>query len=119
MSHSLEAGVPARNVPLVVDPSRGYRAPHLELGQGTYYLLTGVWPLVHSRSFQAVTGPKGDLWLAKTVGSLLGVMGAVLTYAGARSRRPSEMALLAMGTAGALAAVDVVYVAKRRISRVY
>jgi hypothetical protein len=32
--------------------------------QGTYFLLTGVWPLLHMRSFLTVTGPKTDLWLA-------------------------------------------------------
>jgi hypothetical protein len=114
-----DAGVPSRNVPVVVDPSRGYRAPSLELAQGMYYLATGVWPLISPSSFQAVTGPKADLWLTKTVGALAGVVGGVLTYAGLRGRRPSELALLAMGTAGAFAAIDITYVAKRRIAPVY
>jgi hypothetical protein len=46
-------------------------------------------------------------------------MGAVLFYAGLRGRRPSEVALLAMGAAGAFVAVDVVYTSKGQISRVY
>jgi hypothetical protein len=29
--------------------------------QGAYFLVTGVWPLVHMPSFLAVTGPKTDL----------------------------------------------------------
>lgn len=29
--------------------------------QGTFYLATGIWPLVHIESFVAVTGPKTDL----------------------------------------------------------
>jgi hypothetical protein len=32
------------------------------LVQGVYFLLTGVWPIVHLPSFLAVTGPKTDLW---------------------------------------------------------
>jgi hypothetical protein len=119
MSHAFEAGVPASDIPLVVDPSRGYRAPHLELAQGVYYLAAGIWPLVSPASFQAVTGPKRELWLTKTVGALAAVMGGVLTYAGLRHRRPSEVALLAIGAAGAFAAIDIIYVSKRRIPRVY
>jgi hypothetical protein len=33
----------------------------LPLAHGGFYLLTGVWPLVHMPSFLAVTGPKTDL----------------------------------------------------------
>lgn len=54
----------------------------LATGQGLYFLVTGIWPLVHIKSFQWVTGPKVDLWLVKTVGVLIAVMGAVLTLAG-------------------------------------
>ena len=108
-----------QHVPLVVDPSRGYRAPNLELAQGAYYLATGIWPLLSPGTFQAVTGPKRELWLTKTVGALAAVTGGVLSYAGVRGRRPSEVAMLAVGMAGAFAAVDIVYVAKRRISPVY
>jgi hypothetical protein len=104
---------------LIVDPSRGSRAPNLEFAQGVYYLLTGAWPLVSPGTFQMVTGPKHEMWLTKTVGALAGVMGAVLTYAGIRRRRPSELVLLGMGAAGAFAAIDIVYASKRRISRIY
>jgi hypothetical protein len=114
-----DAGVRDGNIPLIVDPSRGYRAANLELAQGAYYLATGVWPLVSPATFQALTGPKRELWLVKTVGALAAVIGGVLTYAGARRRRPSEVALLAMGSAAAFAAIDIVYVAKRRILPVY
>jgi hypothetical protein len=107
------------DLPLVVDPSRGRRAPNLELSQGIYYLATGLWPLVSPTTFQMVTGPKRELWLVKTVGALAAVIGGVLAYAGMRRRRPSELALLAMGAAGAFAAIDIVYVARRRISPVY
>lgn len=32
---------------------------------GGYFLLTGIWPLVHRRSFERVTGPKSDYWLVQ------------------------------------------------------
>jgi hypothetical protein len=90
------------------------------LVQGTYYLTTGVWPLVSMRSFEAVTGPKTDRWLVKTVGGLVGVVGAALLAATARHRAPGpELAGVAAGMAATLAVVDVVYVSKRRISPVY
>ena len=41
-------------------------AARLAIGQGAYYALTALWALVHVRSFQAITGPKTDLWLVKT-----------------------------------------------------
>jgi hypothetical protein len=114
-----DAGVQSGSIPLVVDPSRGYRAAHLETVQGLYLLTTGLWPLVSPLSFQAVTGPKREMWLTNMVGSLAAVMGGVLLYAGSRRRRPSEVILMAMGTAAAFMAVDLVYVAKRRIAPVY
>src|SRR6185295_11151143 len=88
-------------------------------GQGVYYLATAVWSLVSIDTFQAVTGPKTDTWLVKTVGVLVGVIGAVMLRAGFRRRPPSEAGWLAGGSALGLAVIDVVYVAKGRISRIY
>jgi hypothetical protein len=101
---------------------RGGFAKWLErlwLAQAIYYLVSGIWPLVGIRSFQAVTGPKADLWLVKTVGALITVVGAGLALAGVRRRVTPEVALIAGGSGVALATVDVVYVARRRISPVY
>ncbi len=95
------------------------------LVQGAYYFLTGIWPLLHIRSFEAVTGPKVDRWLVKTVGLLVGVVGGMLLRSARRNdlrrvaRKTPEIPIVAIGMAGALAAVDVVYVAKRRIAPVY
>jgi hypothetical protein len=43
--------------------------------QGGDYLATGLWPLIHMKSFVAVTGPKRDLWLVRTVGILVSCIG--------------------------------------------
>jgi hypothetical protein len=107
----------------------------LLLAQGIYFLITGVWPLLHLRSFEAVSGPKTDKWLVKTVGILVGVIGALLCLVARREwmatqqSEPAvqqqrlladpELLLLGMGSAAGLAAVDVIYVAKKRISPVY
>lgn len=87
--------------------------------QGAFYVATGVWPLVDITSFQLVTGPKTDLWLVKTVGVLISVIGIVL-LAGARTRRISdEIVMLGVGSALGLAAIDLSYALSGRISAVY
>ncbi len=93
--------------------------PIVPLIQGTYFLATGLWPLVDMRSFQAVTGPKVDRWLVKTVGVLVSVLGMTLVSAAMRQEPPNEAPLLGIGSAAGLAAVDIVYVSKRRISPIY
>jgi hypothetical protein len=90
----------------------------LALGQGLYYVATGVWPLVSMPTFEAVTGPKVDHWLVKTVGVLVTAIGVVLALAGWRRRVEPEPALLAAGSAAGLAAIDTVYATKGRISKI-
>lgn len=91
----------------------------LALAQGIFYLVTGVWPIVSIRSFELVTGPKADRWLVKTAGVLIAVIGAALTLAGRRRSVTPELRLLAVGSALGLTGIDVVYVARGRISKVY
>jgi hypothetical protein len=87
--------------------------------QGVVYVVTGVWPLLHMASFEAVTGPKTDHWLVHTVGLLLAVIGAVLLVAAARPAVDRLIVALAIGAALSLAAIDIVYVLNGTISRVY
>jgi hypothetical protein len=90
------------------------RAPVL---QGVYFLLTGIWPLISMRTFEAVTGPKVDRWLVKTVGVLIAVIGASLL---ADARRPARgTRVLGIGSAAALGGVDTVYSLRGRISKIY
>jgi hypothetical protein len=87
--------------------------------QGTYYLGSGVWPLIDMDSFEAVTGPKTDKWLVRTVGMLIAVAGGVMVSAAARRTVNAETATLAIGSAVGLAAIDVFYAARGRISNIY
>lgn len=89
------------------------------LGQGAFYVLTGLWALVDIESFEAVTGPKTDDWLVKTVGVLVTVIGAVLLLAARRRRISPEIALLAAGSALGLASIDVIYVLSGVIAPIY
>jgi hypothetical protein len=87
--------------------------------QGLYYLLTGLWPIIHLASFEAVTGPKTDDWLVRMVGLLASVIGATLLFAARRGNRGIEILVLAVGSALAFATVDIVYALRGRISAIY
>lgn len=89
------------------------------LGQGLFYLVTGIWPLFSRRTFEKVTGPKVDFWLVQTAGVLISVIGSVLISAGLRRKVIPEIAALGIGSAVGLTGVDIVFTAKNRISPVY
>jgi len=89
------------------------------LVQGVYFVLTGLWPVLHLSSFLAVTGPKTDTWLVQTVGLLVFVIGAALCVAAYRRQKSAEIAVLAIGSAAELAGVNVYFVLNRSISAVY
>ena len=89
------------------------------LVQGIYFFITGIWPIISMKTFLLVTGPKTDLWLVKTVGLILALMGAVLLYAQGTGTINPPVILLAIGAALSLALVEFIYVAKRVISPIY
>jgi hypothetical protein len=95
------------------------RREHAAAGQAAYYLATGPLSYVSRRAFEAVTGPKTEWWLVNTVGALVCVIGGTLASAAARRRVTPEIVMLGAGSAVALAAIDVTYVSRRRISPVY
>lgn len=79
----------------------------LHNAHGAYYLFAGAWPLVHMDSFEAVTGPKPDEFLVRTVGLILLMTGTILL---SQRRAPWERSAVfaAMGTALILGCVAVV-----------
>lgn len=87
--------------------------------QGVYYLITGIWAVVGVESFQKITGPKYDVWLVKTVGAIVTVIGGVLLSAGLRRERAPEIPVLAVGSALSLGGVSTWYSLRGRISKVY
>jgi hypothetical protein len=74
--------------------------------QGWYFLVTGVWPLVDRRSFEAITGPKVDFWLARTVGVLVAAIGSTLLLAAKRRAVSRELEWAAVSSSAGLAAFD-------------
>lgn len=87
--------------------------------QALYFGVTGVWPLLHMRSFLAVTGPKTDLWLVRVVGGLITVVAFVLADSAWRSDHNRATALVGLGAAVVLLAADVLGVGSGAISPVY
>jgi hypothetical protein len=91
-------------------------ATRLATAQAGYYLATGGLPLVSMRAFEAISGPKRDDWLVKTVGLLAVGFSAVLARDAARDRPDAVV-----GLAGALpfAAASLWYGGTGQISRIY
>jgi hypothetical protein len=90
----------------------------LPLTHGVFFLVGGLWPVVHLDSFERVTGHKVDGWLVKTMGGVLAVIGASL-IAGASQPPSRSERILGAGSALALALADLVYSSSGRISRIY
>src|SRR5215217_4805539 len=87
--------------------------------QGVYFLVTGIWPLLSRRSFERVTAPKADFWLAQTVGVLVAAIGTVILVAERRERITPEVKFLALASAGGLGLIEAVFATQGRISKVY
>jgi hypothetical protein len=94
-------------------------ATTLAITQGAYFVATGIWLLLHTQSFEAVTGPKSGDWLIKTVGMLVTANGAILIGAAPRRDVHLEAALLGAGSAAGLAGIDIEYGLQGRIRCVY
>lgn len=66
-----------------------------------------------------MTGPKTDDWLVHTVGLLAAAIGVALLTGGRRRVVSLETRLLAGAAAAAFGVIDVVYVLRGTIARIY
>ena len=87
--------------------------------QGAYYVLSGLWAVADRRGFETVTGRKTDYWLVRTVGLLAATIGVTLLAGTRRDPPSSETTMLGLTAGASFVAVDLVYVAQGRISRIY
>jgi hypothetical protein len=96
--------------------------------QGVYYFLTGVWPIVHVRSFKFVTGEKtdnlptgleADHWLLMTVSVLIVSVSVTILLAAYRNTQELEIGVLAIAAAAGLTAIDVIYTLRGVIAPIY
>ena len=113
------------------EPGRNFAATLFQVllwAQGVYYLATGIWPLLSIKTFQMVTGPKtdhmvtgrdADHWLVMTVGVLVTAIALALLAGALRKQRPTELIVLAIGSAVGLTAIDLIYVARGVIAPIY
>ncbi|MFC5270014.1 hypothetical protein [Adhaeribacter terreus] len=84
-----------------------------------FYFITGLWPLIDIVSFMAVTGPKTDIWLVKTVGMLITACSIGMLAASFRKKPQPDVILIVIGFAAFLSFVDIYYVLKDVIWPVY
>lgn len=91
----------------------------LSIIHGLYFLLGGIWPVVHMGSFLAITGPKVDLFLVRTVGLLLFFIGAGLLGAAAKKEITFPMILVVVGSSLSIMFIDVIYVWANVIPPIY
>ncbi|OBF40643.1 hypothetical protein A5724_07665 [Mycobacterium sp. ACS1612] len=87
--------------------------------QGVFNIVGGLWPLVHMRSFESVLGPKTDRWLVYTVAGLMVSIGGSQLSAASQETTARHARFVGAGAASTFAAIDVIYVMRRRISRMY
>ena len=87
--------------------------------QTIYYMVTAVWPLVHIDSFIAVTGPKTDIWLVKTVAVLLMAISGCFIAQLVTKINPWPTAVLAIGCCMGLIFIDCYYALHGTISKIY
>lgn len=91
----------------------------LAVVQGGYYVLTGLWPVLSMRTFMAVTGPKTDTWLVRMVGLLAASIGIPLLLAVWLGGVDRGLVLVALLSAVAFLVIDVYYVWRRVIGKIY
>jgi hypothetical protein len=87
--------------------------------QSVYYLITALWGLLHIESFMAVTGPKTDVWLVKTVSVLILPVVVCLVAGHLLHVHPLLVILVAATAAAGFAAIDFYYTAGKVIRWVY
>lgn len=86
---------------------------------GLFNIVGGLWPLLSMRTFEAVTGPKADRWLVRTVAGLMVANGLAQWRAEPSPEGLAGARRIGLGTAATLAAADLAYAIPGRISRVY
>jgi hypothetical protein len=79
------------------------------LAQGTYYVLTGIWPLAHFSSFSRAVALAVNPFQAQAFGAVLIVIGAHLLEAARRESPDASATLLGLAVAGAVSVVNMIW----------
>lgn len=87
--------------------------------QSAYYLLAGLWPLVHTLSFMEVTGNSTDVLLIRTVGILL-ICAAITFFIDLYfQENSSAVVFLSTSCAIGLLFIDIYHSLTAKISIIY
>ena len=89
------------------------------LAQGIYYLLRGLWSLLHLGAVETLTETRHDLWLSQEVGALVLVIGAALCLAAYRRAGSPEIMVIALGSALGMGIIETIFILHSRISALY
>ncbi len=87
--------------------------------QAAYFAGTGLWPILHMPSFEAVTGRKRDRWLVRVIGALALADAVALAIGAAREEPEIETRVLAIASAAAFGIIETIYAGRGSISPVY
>lgn len=87
--------------------------------QTLYYVITGFWPVLHLASFLSVTGDKTDLWLVRSFGLIVAVIGLAIGYCTLRPSFLPAARFLGMLSASALVIIDVTIWTTAGVGAVY
>ncbi|MEY9213685.1 hypothetical protein NI17_023470 [Thermobifida halotolerans] len=86
---------------------------------GVFNIVSGLWPLLSTRSFEAVFGRKQDRWLQYSVAGLLLAVGCAQTRTGRDPASLRTARTVGVGTALTLLSIDLRYAPQGRIPRTY
>jgi peptidoglycan/LPS O-acetylase OafA/YrhL len=81
--------------------------------QGCYYLLTGIWPLVHFNSFADAVALAINPFQAQVFGAVIAVVGGSLIEAGRRGPPAAATTALGIAVAGAIAMVSLLWLPRQ------
>ncbi len=86
------------------------------LAQGAYYVITGLWPLVHFPSFAEVVGQQINPFQAQAFGAVIIVVGAALIEAARREPPGAYPTMLGTAVASAIAIVSLFWLPRSATS---
>jgi hypothetical protein len=87
--------------------------------QSGYYLLTGLWPLLHMSSFMEITENTTDPLLVKTIGILLVCAAITFLISLYNNENSAAVVFLSVSSAIGLLSIDIYYNLTDEISTLY
>ena len=87
--------------------------------QAVYYLLTGLWPLLHLNSFLSITGSGADLWRSQPINLLILCVGLVLLRGSAEKSSKPATNILSVAAAFVLLIIDLYFPFSGVVSKLY